>query len=134
MGLNQSALSRRMGVAQSAVYRWLNGAKPQPLVAKRLAAALSVRMEWLISGEGLRDLSEHEKALADSIIGGGHSVESAMREDATPYRTPDSPEELLRDEIMASLNAAQLSPDDLRRKTLHQRIDDYLNVLKEKGT
>lgn len=105
---------------------------PRDRALTELTIALRVSRGYLLDGREPFEMSEEEFALSKSRLAGGTLMESVMREDATPYRTPDSPEVLLRDEIMAALNGAQLSPDELRRKTLHQRIDDYLDVLKAK--
>lgn len=49
--VNQASLASTIGVTQAAVSKWLNGSIPKGDQLHRLARALLVRMEWLISGE-----------------------------------------------------------------------------------
>lgn len=75
--LNQSDLARDMGIGQSTVNRWREGTKPQPRMMVALAAALSVRVDWLANGIGekfpfdahldkLKQTSAYAQSVADA--------------------------------------------------------------------
>jgi transcriptional regulator with XRE-family HTH domain len=65
--LTQPALAKRAGVSQGTVGNIESGTRQgSAVVLHKLAAALSVRFEWLLEGDGPRDLSG----------GGGYSPEA----------------------------------------------------------
>jgi transcriptional regulator with XRE-family HTH domain len=56
--LTQEALAERIGVTHQAVGRWLKGAIPYPSTLNKICLALGVRRDWLLYGEGKKELPD----------------------------------------------------------------------------
>lgn len=83
-----------------------------------------------MEGIGPMAMSAQERALTKiKLDGGGHSVPDT----AENYHKGGGEDERLRREIMERLDAASLSPEDLLKKALHQRIDEYFEALQKKN-
>lgn len=54
--LTQEALADRVGVTQRAVAGWLQGTIPYPKTLNRICFELGVRRDWLLYGEGEKEL------------------------------------------------------------------------------
>ena len=54
--LTQDALAERVGVTGSAVNGWLHGTIPYPKTLNKICLALGIRRDWLLYGEGEKDL------------------------------------------------------------------------------
>jgi transcriptional regulator with XRE-family HTH domain len=54
--LTLSALADRVGVTPGAVNGWLNGTIPYPRTLNRICLALGVRRDWLLYGDGKKQL------------------------------------------------------------------------------
>lgn len=54
--LTHQALADRVGVTPSAVGGWLQGTIPYPKTLNRLCLALGIRRDWLLSGEGEKEI------------------------------------------------------------------------------
>lgn len=54
--MTQEALAERVGVTPSAVTGWLHGSIPYPSTLNKLCLALGVRRDWLLYGEGKKEL------------------------------------------------------------------------------
>lgn len=78
--LSQAAIAKAMGIGQSTVSGWLNGAVPQPRMLRELSFHLAVPLSWLLEGRGPKELSELEMALLPSKLAGGQSVEEAAHD------------------------------------------------------
>lgn len=89
-GLNQSALAARLGTKQSTVRTWLVRSLPSRLLLPQLAQALSVRTQWLSSGEGPME-REHE------AVASGGSETGTNPQPVTPLEFHSVCTTLLRD-------------------------------------
>lgn len=54
--LTQDALAERVGVTGAAVSGWLKGTIPYPKTLNKICLALGVRRDWLLHGEGKKEL------------------------------------------------------------------------------
>jgi transcriptional regulator with XRE-family HTH domain len=60
MGLSQTDLAERIGVSRGAVGQWESGlSEPSNANMRRAADALAVTVDWLASGRGAYDATEH---------------------------------------------------------------------------
>src|SRR5689334_7461686 len=72
-GLTQAALGKLLGLSQSNVSAWISGGGMPQSTAMAFQAALGVRWQWLLNGEGemfLADrpkLSDQERDLLDAL-------------------------------------------------------------------
>jgi transcriptional regulator with XRE-family HTH domain len=51
LGLSQEALARQLVVSKNTVARWESGAQPRGVRLSRLASALRVSADWLLTGD-----------------------------------------------------------------------------------
>jgi transcriptional regulator with XRE-family HTH domain len=82
-GLIPASLAKRLGIGQSTVSRWLdknNPTRPQPRMALHLADILSVRMSWLLDGQGPMEPTAEEKELKPwRVVAGEKSGTDAQK-------------------------------------------------------
>jgi transcriptional regulator with XRE-family HTH domain len=56
-GISQHALARELGISQPTVRNWVTGVNPpKPSNVSDLCQALGVRRDWLVHGDGAKDL------------------------------------------------------------------------------
>lgn len=86
MEMRPAHLARALGISHGTLSGWLSGTyRPQPRTLKALAAALGVRPEWLLNGEGPRTEGE---ALACLVV--RDNLTSRPRESRIPFACTDA--------------------------------------------
>lgn len=79
---SQSALAKRIVIAQQNISNWINGGTPHPKIAEYVAARLGVNVRWLLHGEGPR--TEESARVAEDEPDATTEVYRFIRDHGTP--------------------------------------------------
>jgi transcriptional regulator with XRE-family HTH domain len=155
-GVRKSALAEAANVDPGYVSKLLSGERENPsvLILRAIADTLAVHTRWLLSGEGPRDLTESEKAIAQVRLQSPEGVPIAMsmpmplasarrrlpRASPTPSPLQEDPERYgesaeasrLHREILERLNDASLPHDEVVQQALKRRVEEYIEARKPK--